>query len=402
MVIMRSSPASRWGALAILSLASAGWAFSFGLGVPVGALWLKDAGYCEEVVGLATSVYYLGVAGAALVLPWLMRRGSRGLVIGGLLVDAATTALFPWVVGWPLWFFLRLCSGVATAACLIPMETYINHNAPPDSRSRDFSIYAVSVALGIGLGPVVGLQLYPYAPYLAFGLGGLTALLSAILLWWGYPAEEAAPAEESQAPLRWRAHVFSLGTAWFQGFLEGGMLTFMSGYLLGLGYAASAAAGLIGSLFLGVVLFQLPGAWLADRLGRLRVLLACHAVVLLALFVLPFCLGAPGLACWLFVVGAACAFLYPLGLALLGERLTGRELATANAWYLACNCVGSLTGPWLMGRAIDVWGPRSMYAVAIGAGGLVFLAWFLLSPRRSLPGGLPLETGGVAEKRRAA
>src|SRR5437773_2385703 len=87
-ISMRSSSSSRWRTLAILSLASAGWAFSFGLGVPLGSLWLKDAGYCDQVVGLSTSVYYLGVAGACLLLPWLMRRGCRNLVIGGLLVDA--------------------------------------------------------------------------------------------------------------------------------------------------------------------------------------------------------------------------------------------------------------------------------------------------------------------------
>jgi len=265
------------------------------------------------------------------------------------------------------------------------METRINHNAPPQTRSRDFSIYAVSVALGIGLGPLVGLPLYPIAPYLAFGLGGLTAFLSAVLLWWGYPSEETGPVLEVQTPLRWREHVLSLATAWFQGFLEGGMVTFLAAYLLfDLGYTAALASGLMGSLFLGVVLFQLPGAWLADRFGRLRVLLACHAVVLIALAALPFNFGAVALAGWLFVVGAACAFLYPLGLALLGERLKGGELGTANAWYLACNCLGSLTGPWLMGQAIDGWGSRSIiFGVGIAAAGMVFLVWGLLSSRTS-------------------
>src|SRR5262249_39487224 len=144
------------------------------------------------------------------------------VIIAGMLIDAATTALFPWADNCLWWFLLRLCSGVATALCLIPMETRVNHNAPPGSRARDFAIYAVSVALGIGLGSLVGLPLYPIAPYFAFLLGGLVALLGALLLWWGYPEETAHEETAGTGPLHARDHLFSLGTAWVQGFLEGG------------------------------------------------------------------------------------------------------------------------------------------------------------------------------------
>lgn len=98
---------SRWRTLVVLSLASAGWAFSFGLALPLGSLWLTDAGLSNQEVGLSTSVYYLGVAGASLLLPWLMRRGSRRLVIGGLLIDAVATACFPLVSHWVGWFLLH-------------------------------------------------------------------------------------------------------------------------------------------------------------------------------------------------------------------------------------------------------------------------------------------------------
>ena len=80
-----------------------------------------------------------------------------------MVVDGLTTALFPWagcVAGWNL---LRLLSGIATALCLIPMETRVNHNAEPSRRARDFGIYAFFVAIGVGLGPVTGLLLYDTA-----------------------------------------------------------------------------------------------------------------------------------------------------------------------------------------------------------------------------------------------
>ena len=59
-------PASRSRrALLLVSLASLGWAFSFGLGAPLASLVLKDAGCSARTIGLNTSLYYLGVAVAA-------------------------------------------------------------------------------------------------------------------------------------------------------------------------------------------------------------------------------------------------------------------------------------------------------------------------------------------------
>jgi len=67
------------------------------------------------------------------------------------------------------------------------------------------------------------------------------------------------------------------------------------------------------------------------------------------------------------VVGACCGALYPLGLALLGERVPASGLARANAWYLACNCAGSLTGPIVIGLAIDRYGLAAQFAVGAAA-----------------------------------
>ncbi len=92
----------------------------------------------------------------------------------------------------------------------------------------------------------------------------------------------------------------SLGASWVQGFLEGGMLTFLSIHLLTLGYDEMQVGGLMAALFLGVVLFQTPSAWLADRFGRLRVLAAFHGVLLLGLVCLPFCSGPVAVGGWLF------------------------------------------------------------------------------------------------------
>jgi MFS family permease len=369
--------AARWQLL-VLCLTSAGWAFSFGLGAPLASLWLHEAGLSAKLVGLNTSCYYLGVALASPVIPWLMARNNRGCLVAGMLVDALATALFPWTDSLCVWFGLRLAGGVASAMSLIPMETRVNHNAPPRQRARHFGLYAFSVALGVGLGMLAGLLLYPLAPRLAFALGGLVTLAAALAAWVCLPAG-GGPVEvgTSAASLVLRRNLLSLGTAWAQGFLEGGTLTFLSIYLLGLGHSEPVVSGMMAGLFLGVVLIQIPLACVADRLGRLQVLLCCHLILLLGLGCLPFCATIPVLTFWLFVVGATCAALYPLGLALLGDHVPPAAAARANAWYLACNCAGSLSGPVLIGGAIDLFGPRAQFAAGSAAVVLVVVSGML-------------------------
>jgi MFS family permease len=389
--------------LFVMCLASAGWAFSFGLGAPLASLWLHDAGLSAKLVGLNTSAYYFGIVLASLAVPYLMARADRGCLVGGLVVDAAVTAAFPWADSGAAWFFLRLVGGVASAMALIPMETRVNHGAPPERRARDFGLYAFSVALGVGLGTLAGLPLYPIAPRLAFALGGLVTLAAAGLAWCGLPAQggpvQTGTARVGVMPYR---NLLTLGTAWAQGFLEGGTLTFLSIYLLSLGHNENVVSGLMGSLFLGVILIQVPVAHLADHVGRLRVLLACHLILLAGLGWLPFCTGLPVLAGWLFVVGACCAALYPLGLALLGERVPPAAMAHANAWFLACNCAGSLAGPVLVGLAIDLYGLVAQFAAAAAAVVLVLLLGLISYGPAAAQGAGDCASGPDAAARRMA
>src|SRR5207302_447668 len=48
-------------ALAVLCLASAGWAFTFGIGTQAATLRLADAGLDKDTIGLNAGTYYLGM-----------------------------------------------------------------------------------------------------------------------------------------------------------------------------------------------------------------------------------------------------------------------------------------------------------------------------------------------------
>ncbi len=165
------------------------------------------------------------------------------------------------------------------------------------------------------------------------------------------------------------------------------MVSLLPIYLLFVGLSKEEVSWLISGIMIGAILFQVPVAWLADRLGRTAVLLVCHAVVLAGLIALPFCVGGMALGVCLFLIGACSSAFYPLGLSLLGEQVRDAEYARASAWYLALNCLGSLMGPSITGVVMDYFGKPAMAVSGVAAVVLVLLLWATLREGRapSLP-----------------
>jgi MFS family permease len=363
-------------ALPAICAASALWGVSFGAGAPAASLWLRDHGSHDTVIGLNTAVYYFGIAVTAPFVPRLMRRMGRGCVVAGMVLSGLTVALFPWGDGLAGWFGLRFLNGVAGAMSLVPMETEVNHGASPEHRSRDFGFYAVSMALGIAAGTGLGLQYYADVPYLVFGLSGAPALFAAGLI--GLcPGAFVPPAQETgRCPeLAVRRNVLTFGSAWAQGFLEGGMVGHLAVYLLFLGMSEGATSWVVSGIMVGIIVTQVPVAALADRFGRTGTLFVCYAATIAALLVMPFCGPSAWLVVALLTAGACSTAFYPLGVTLLGEGLPHTALARGNARFLVFNCLGSLVGPAVAGAAMDLFGKPALFVTAQGAVLLVLVFW---------------------------
>jgi MFS family permease len=368
-------PGSTVRFLLLLCLTSAGWAFSFGVGTQVVSHWLKAQGASDSLIGLNHSTYYLGVALASLFVPWMMKRAGRACAPAGMILSSVTLGLFPWA-GTPAgWFAMRLLNGAAAGMSLIPLETLISAESPPGQKARNFSFYSVALAMGGALGIWAGLSFHSQGGIGGFLLGSIAPLVAGLALCRWLPPTTPMTAAGAREELNFQRHFLSYGTGWSQGFLEGGMLAFLSFFLMSLGMSAGAAGTLMGVTMVGVILFQVPVSWLADRLGRMPVLLGCYAVVLTALIVLPLSGRSAWLAVWLFLFGACSGAFYPLGLALLGEGVREERLPRLFAWYMAMECFGSQMGAAFMGKARDWWGEPAMFAAGFAAVAGVLLAW---------------------------
>jgi MFS family permease len=374
------SSSIRW--LIPLCLASFLWAFGFGVSAPLASLWLQDAGIGDSLIGLNTGIYFLGIVLAASLVPRFLERWGYGCLLVGMIVSAVTIGLFPWGASLAGWFGLRSLTGVGSALSLVSLETFINRRSAPERRALNFGCYAFSIALGMALGTLVGMAIYPWSPRNAFAIGAVTPLLAAAVILGWRPAFPSST-QDRRRPATYSVvrNFLSFGSTWSQGFMEGCMVGLLPLYLLYVGLSETTASYLMSGLMIGVILAQVPVAWLADRFGRAGILAACNVLTLVGLVGLLFSFGTMWLAICLFVAGACSGAFYPLGLALLGDRIPASALARANGCYLSINSLGSLVGPILAGHAMDRFGRPSLFVVGVVAVGLVFATWLALEAK---------------------
>jgi MFS family permease len=372
------SAARRMHPLALICAATVAWGFSFGLGTQVTSHWLKAKGLGDPQIGLIHATYYLGLTLAAFAVPALMRRWRVMCPVVGLILSCLTLALFPLAGSLAGWFALRFLNGAAAGMTLIPLETLISGGSSPERRTRNFGIYAVALTFSGAAGIWAGLHFYTPGNTRAFYIGAAGPLFAALALarWLRWPGiDQAGPADQ---PFDLRRSFLSFGTAWGQGFLEGGMLAFLSFFLISLGLSADSAGALMGITMVGVIVFQIPAAWLGDRFGLIPVLLVCYALVAAGLMMIPLAGAGLCLAACLFLFGACSGAMYPLGLSLLGDKIADANLSRAYAWYMALECIGSQFGAAAMGRARNWWGEAAMFPVGLAAIAGVIILWLLV------------------------
>ncbi|MGD1868996.1 MAG: hypothetical protein ACFB0F_05675 [Neomegalonema sp.] len=101
-------------------------------------------------------------------------------------------------------------------------------------------------------------------------------------------------------------------------------------------------------------------------------LLTCAAASVLVAVLMPaLSQSYVALSALFFLWGGMAAGLYTVGLAAMGGRYSGAELASANAALVMGYAVGALIGPTMVGGAMDVIGPHGLAAV-LGGSSLIY------------------------------
>jgi len=379
------SPALAVG-LAIALVAVVGTSLS--LTIPLLALELERRGVAGGVNGLNAAIAGLANIVIAPFLPGLAARfGLRRLLTLAIGLGAATTLAFLVTPVW-LWFPLRFGYGAAIGTLFVLSEFWISTAAPPARRGLVMGLYATVLSLGFATGPAfLGLVgTHGPLPYVGAALLFAAALVPLSIAGTDVPGFAPGIGKRPRLASIVRGSPTPMLAALAFGAIETAATGLLPIFGIRIGLADAAATTLVSAMALGSVALQIPIGWLADRLNRRVVLFACAALATLCAALLPLIESQPWLLrIDLFLFGGIAGGLYTVGLAMLGQRFQGPELAAANAACIMLYSFGMLAGPPLAGAAMDVLGPAGL-AVALtgmpGAYGL-FIVLRALTLRRS-------------------
>jgi MFS family permease len=381
--ITASTAASLAAAIGAISVVGIG----LGLSVPLLALEMEARGIPRTWIGLNTAMGGIATIMLAPFMPRLVRQyGAGPMLIGAIALAITTLVGFKAIPSLAAWFVLRFLFGAALCVLFVVSEFWINAAAPPQRRGLVMGVYATVLSLGVAGGPailgVTGIE--GWAPYLAgaalFALGTIPVMIGA----------NGAPEVHTESRLGMMALIRIAPSATLAGLIFGavetGEMSFLAIYGLRRGLDEQTAALLMTMALLGGVACQIPLGLLSDRMDRRKLLLICAVVGVVGSLLLPaLVMDGWAIRAVLFVSIGVVAGLYTVGLAHLGARFEGAELAAANAAFVMLYSIGLIVGPPMVGAGMDTLDPHGFaYTIAALLGVYaVVVAWRIARvPRR--------------------
>ena len=348
----------------------------YGITFPLLALVLDGQGISKTMIGLNTIVQAAATLVVSPLAPGLLLRFNPArLMQWSALVMAGLFILAGWFPNVWFWFPLRFIIGALTTMLWVSSESVINELVDEHWRGRVIGIYSSAGAAGFALGPLL-LIFTGSEGLLPFIATSVMTLLVAIPLFW--VKTSTATHEPEAGTGLWKvirlAPAIMLANIVYASAVES-ISTFFPLFALQLGVAEQTALSLMTVIGLGGMVLILPLSWLADRVNRLSMLLACVLLTMVMLLLMPALVRIPVISgIFAFAFGGISGMIYALGLVLIGVRFRGRLLAIATTAYTACWGTGAIIGPMLVGAGMDWLGGEHM-AMIIFMIYLAYLPW---------------------------
>jgi MFS family permease len=349
------------------------------------ALRLAGQGFSAHAIGLnPTAGGFAVLAGASFVPAMARRINIKPLLLLALMIAGLSLLSFTLTNDYWAWLAIRAVFAGALSILFVTSEYWINAIAPPRQRGFVLGFYATSLAAGFAAGPLI-LGFAGIAGATSFVVATVLFALAAlpIVLWSG-----KAPEIKSTPRVPVLGFLTSLPAATLAGMLYGAIETASLGllpvYALRAGLSPETGALFVSLFALGNILFQLPIGFVSDQMDRGRLLLSlgvfglCGAIALAVAgpsHLVLFC-------CLLVMWGGGVGSLYAVGLAHLGSRYSGPDLASANAAFIMLYSLGMLGGPPIAGFGMDLVPPNGFF-LSIAA--LLALYLGLVCGRKSPP-----------------
>lgn len=346
---------------------------AYGTSIAVLAVHLKAHDIPEVAMGGLAAAFAFGIVTFSIPAGWLVRRiGAKATLATALVGYAMCVTSFPFLSSLAALSVARFFDGAFSVFIWVAAETALLSRSDRENKGLVMSLYAISLALGYVVGPLVSaLLIGHYGTGATFVVAGGLAMIAVVVVLAllardtksaghdAHGAEDDAPAvtgeaatpvvRASAADIFWRTKTSCFATFSY-GYFQASVVLFLPLYLIRAKHIPESRTILVTAFFAaGMLAMSTWAGRLGDRHGHLlvmRVLAAIGGAMVASFVLLP---SFPLMCAAVFVAGATLASISPVSLALQGVVTQKAELGRANAFYNAAYAAGMLVGPPISG-----------------------------------------------------
>lgn len=344
--------------------------------------YVKDEFHAGNVqVSLVTSVFALAAIVSRFATASLMRRYSRmKLLIVGLVIAAATTALYSAAGSYGALLALRIGYGIGFGMASTILPTLVSRIIPLRRMGEGIGYFGLSTSLAMSVGPSIGLNVMKQAGFQELTMLGLIASVVIFPLLWlsrskhDVKADAAAPADSNaqnkpkQAPAAKpefnRRLLFPALLNVLLSITYSGLLSFLA--LFG----DYVHIGQIGLFFLfnavTVILVRPFSGRIFDRFGHATVLIPAGLFVTASMIVLSNTHAMPMLVVSALLYGVGFGAIQPTLQAWMLRSSTPEQYGMANSMFYNSTDLGVAAGAILLGAISATTSYPVMYRYSAG------------------------------------
>ena len=322
-------------------------------------------GFSTIELSIVMSAYFVGFLGASQLVPELIRRVGHVRVFAALAsFISAVLIAYPLLTNPIFWSIGRVVIGFCYCGVYITAESWLNNSVDNEKRGQALSLYMIVQMVGIVLAQGVLALGNPNGYSLFIIISILVSISFAPILLSISPA----PAFERTKLMTLSRLFTSSPLACVGMFLLGGVFSAQFGmsavFGAQIGLSLSQISLFVASFYIGAMIFQYPIGWVSDKMDRRFLIFLISAASATGSASAYFAGGYFfALVFAAFLVGGLTNPLYSLLIAHANDFIEYEDMASAAAGLLFVNGVGAVSGPIIIGYAMNAYGPEIFFVI---------------------------------------
>ena len=326
-------------------------------------------GFPESLIGLMGTVHFAGFAAGCLLGPRMITRVGHVRCFAGFgALMAILTLIFPSAVDPVVWCVLRGLGGTCVAVLYLVIESWLNESSTNDNRGAVLSVYVIVGSL-LTVAGQLAVNLFSESAYEQFTMAAIFLVFALVpMTLVDIPTPKPVPEARLRIGRMWALSPTGFVGCVVVGFVEGAFWSLGPVFAQGKGMPVADVTIFMAAFVAGGAIMQWPIGRLSDFIDRRQAIIGCclgTAVTALTMTVMPFEDQWTAVAVAV-LHGGFMVPLYPLTLAHVNDYAPNDELVEVSGGFLLLYSAGAISGPGVIGYAMDVYGGAALFIMMIG------------------------------------